>query len=223
MQTQDAPAEIMFKLWPWLEANQKRIVIGAVALVAGALIIYFFNEQSAAKEKSAGQALTTLLSTSPGSTSPAALATALAQLADKYSGTVAADRARLKAGETLYAAGSFDQAQAQFEKLLAGRSSGPLVNIARLGLGASYEAQGKLDQAAKPYRDIMAGGDSPVAVTAKFSLARTLEAQGKLNEALNYFSEVARSPLAGSLITEANLHAAEIKIELAATNKPAVK
>ncbi len=213
----------MFKLWPWLEANQKRIVIGVAALVVGALILYFINEQGAQKEISAGQALTTLLNSAPGSTSPAALATALAQLAEKYSGTLAADRARLKAGETLYAAGSFDQAQAQFEKLVAARSSGPVANIARLGLGASLEAQNKLDDAAKNYRDLMATGDSAVAVTAKFSLARTLEAQGKLNDALNYFSEVARSPQAGSLINEANLHAAEIKIELTATNKPAVK
>ena len=34
MQTQDAPAEIIFKLWPWLEANQKRLIAVAVAIVA---------------------------------------------------------------------------------------------------------------------------------------------------------------------------------------------
>ena len=137
---------------------------------------------------------------------------------------LAAERARLQAGEKLYAAGSFDQAQAQFEKLLATSSSGPLAGTAQLGLAASLEAQGKLDDAAKNYRAIMtAFADSTVATTAKFSLARTLEAQGKLNDALTYFSEVARSPQAGSLVSEASLHAAEIKIELAATNKPAGK
>ena len=224
MQTQDAPAEIIFKLWPWLEANQKRILIVVAAIAAAAVVYYFINEQKTQKEVAAGQALTILLTTTPGNATPAALANALAQLAEKYSGSLAAERARLQAGEKLYAAGSFDQAQAQFEKLLATSSSGPLAGTAQLGLAASLEAQGKLDDAAKNYRAVMSAfADSTVAVAAKFSLARTLEAQGKLNDALTYFSEVARSPQAGSLVSEASLHAAEIKIELAATNKPAGK
>jgi TolA-binding protein len=86
------------------------------------------------------------------------------------------------------------------------------------------EAQGKLDEAAKNYRTVMTSfADTSVAVMAKFSLARTLETQGKLSEALGYFSDVANSPQAGSLVSEAGLHAAEIKVELASTNKPAVK
>ena len=222
MQTQDAPAEIIFKLWPWLEANQKRLVGVAAAIAVAATIYYFVTEQHAQKEVEAGQALTLLLMTPPANAGPAPLANAFVQFASKYSGTVAAERARLQAATTLYAAGSYDQAQTQFEMLLSSHSSGALAGVANLGLAASLEAQGKLDEAAQDYRKIMAAfADSTVAITAKFSLARTLELQGKLNDALNYYSDVSRTPIAGSLGSEAAMHAAEIKSKLAAASKPA--
>lgn len=224
MQTQDAPAEIIFKLWPWLEANQKRLA-GIAVVIAIAVGIYFFLAgRQAQREVEAGQALTQLLIASPANLGAAPSANAFVQLAEKYAGTAAADRARLQAATTLYAAGSYEQAQAQFDKLVSAHAAGALAATAGLGLAASFEAQGKLDLAAQNYRKVMSGfADSTVAVTAKFSLARILEAQGKLNDAQTYYSEVERAPLAGSLGSEAGLHAREIKSKLAAAVQPKAK
>jgi len=224
MQTQDAPAEIIFKLWPWLEANKQRLIVVAVAVAAAVGIYYFIAEQHAQKEVEAGQALTQLLVNPPANAGAVPMANAFVQLAAKYAGTAAADRASLQAATTLYAAGSYDQAQAQYEKLAAGRSTGALAAIANLGLAASLEAQGKLDNAAQIYRKVMTDfAESSVAIPAKFSLARVLAAQGKLNDALNYYSDVARSPQAGSLGSEAAMHASEIKVKVGAPAQPALK
>ena len=216
MQTQDAPAEIIFKLWPWLEANQKRLVGIGVAIVIAVGVYFLLAERRAQREVEAGQALTQLQS--------APLAPALAQLAVRYAGTAAAERAALQAATTWYAAGSYEQAQAQFDKLVSAQATGALAATANLGLAASLEAQGKLDLAAEKYRKVMVGfKDSSVAIAAKFSLARVLAAQGKLADALNYYSEVARAPLAGSFGSEAGLQASEIKSKLAASAQPKAK
>ena len=37
MQTQDAPAEIIFKLWPWLEANKNRLIQVMVNILQNSL------------------------------------------------------------------------------------------------------------------------------------------------------------------------------------------
>ncbi len=224
MQTQDAPAEIIFKLWPWLEANQKRLA-GIAVVIAIAVGIYFFiAERQTQREVAAGQALTQLLVAPPANAGSVALANAFVQLAEKYSGTAAAERAGLQAATTLYAAGNYDQAQVQFEKLASAHAAGALAATANLGLAASFEAEGKLDLAAQNYRKVIAGfADSGEAVTAKFSLARVLAAQGKLKDALNYYSEVEHAPLAGSLGSEAGMHAREIESQLAATTQPKLK
>ena len=224
MQTQDAPAEIIFKLWPWLEANQKRLAIIAAGIALAVGIYFFLGERQAQREVEAGQALTQLLVTPPANVGAVPLANAFAKLAEKYSGTAAAERAGLQAATTLYAAGSYEQAQAQFEKLVATHAAGALAATANLGRAASFEAQGKLDQAAQSYRKVIAGfADSSVAVMAKFSLARVLAAQGKLSDAQTYYSEVARAPLAGSLGSEAAMQASEIKSKLAAATPPKAK
>ena len=224
MQTQDAPAEIIFKLWPWLEANQKRLAIVAAGIALAVGIYFFLADRQAQREVEAGQAKTQLLVTPSANAGAGPLAKAFVQLAEKYSGTAAAERAGLQAATTWYAAGSYDLAQAQFEKLVAAHATGALAATANLGLGASLEAQGKLDDAAQSYRKVLAGfADSSVAVTAKFSLARVLAAQGKLNDALTYYSEVARAPMAGSLGSEAAMLASEIKSKLAVATQPKVK
>ncbi len=62
MQTQDAPAEIIFKLWPWLEANKNRLIGAAGGDPRhGWGICYFISSQQEQKEMDAGQALTLLL------------------------------------------------------------------------------------------------------------------------------------------------------------------
>jgi predicted negative regulator of RcsB-dependent stress response len=222
MQTQDASAEFLFKLWPWLEANKNRLIGVAVAAVVLWGVVYFFSSQKAQREIDAGQAMTTVAATAgPGET--AQLAGQFQQLADKYSGTAAGNRAILQAAGALFATGNFPDAQAQFQKYLDANGSGALAATAQLGIAACLEAQNKLDQAASAYqRVVSAYPDSPSVPMAQLALGRISEQQNKMNEALNHYEDASRSPYGGSIAQEGMIRATEIKAKIAATTpKPA--
>jgi predicted negative regulator of RcsB-dependent stress response len=223
MQTQDASAEIMFKFWPWFEANRKRLACVAVAVLAILFIWYYLTTQREQKEVAAGQALTKLqLSMSPGTTAQQ-MADACLKVAKDYAGTVAAQRAQLQAAETFYGAGRYADAQAAFQKVLASAIPGSPTAGARLGVAASLEAQGKLEAAVAEYRAVTTSyPDSNEAIAAKFAQGRILELQGKPNEAVSFYQEVARAPLAGTMASEAAQRAAQIQAKAPAV-KPAAK
>ncbi len=109
-------------------------------------------------------------------------------------------------------------------KNFLGRTTGsPLAAAAQLGAAASLEAQNKLDLAAAGYRAVTASHpDAMEALPAKFSLGRVLQSQGKLTEAAGYYQDVERSPLAGSLASEAAERLAQIQAKTAAA-QPAAK
>jgi predicted negative regulator of RcsB-dependent stress response len=222
MQTQDAPAEILFKLWPWLEANKNRLIGVAVAIVVVAGVYYFVSAEHEQKEIAAGEALTQLLLT-PATTSDQS-ADALVGLASKYSGTEAAKRAQLQGAASLFDAARYADAQAQFQKFLESNAGGPLAATAELGVGASLEAQGKADLAATAYQKVISSyPGTPSVLPAYCGLGRIAEAQGRLSEALNNYEGAVRSGGAGgSLAQMANLKAYEIKAKLdAAPHAPA--
>ena len=224
MQTQNAPTDLIFKLWPWLEANRNKLIGGAVAIAVAAGIFYYATARQAQKEIDAGEALTQLLITPNANASAGQIADAFTQLAGRYSGTVAGKRAQLQAAASLFEASRYADAQAQFQIFLAADSSGPLAASAQLGVATCLEAQGKLDDAATAYRKVTSQfADSAAALSAKFSLGRLAEAKGNNTEAMNYYQEIARNNLAGSLAQEAAMRAADLKTKLASATKPAAK
>ncbi|HEX4349525.1 MAG TPA: tetratricopeptide repeat protein [Verrucomicrobiae bacterium] len=218
MQTQDAPAEFLFKLWPWLEANKNRLIGGLVAVIVVAGILYFMSAQKAQTEVDAGQALTAIMANPAADENDSQTAAQFEQLADKYPGTAAARRAQLQAAGALFEAGSYADAETQFEKYLAGNSAGPLAATAQLGIAASLEAQNKLDQAAAAYqRVVSAFPESPCVPTADLALGRIAEQQNKLTEALNHYEDASRSPMGGSIANEAMIRATALKAKTPAT------
>ncbi|HEY4417076.1 MAG TPA: tetratricopeptide repeat protein [Verrucomicrobiae bacterium] len=221
MQTQDPSADILFKLWPWLEANKTRLIGGAAAIVVLVGVYSFISWQRQAKEMAAGQALTQLISMPAANTSPSQLSTALTQLAVKYSGTAAAQRAQLQAAAVLFEAGNYPEAQAQFQKFLDATPSGQFAATAILGVAASLEAQNKLDLATAAYQKVTASfAGSPAELQADFALGRLAEQAGKLAEAANFYENAARAGRAGgSVAEEAFGRANEIRAKLAATPK----
>jgi predicted negative regulator of RcsB-dependent stress response len=224
MQTQDAPAEFLFKLWPWLEANKNRLIGALVAVIIFAGVMYFISSQREQKEIDAGQALTLLLESPPADASGGQMAVAFAQLAAKYPGTAAGQRAQLQAAAAQFSAGSYDDAQAQFQKYLDTSSTGPLAATAQLGVAASLEAQDKLDLAAAAYQKVVASYSSSTSyLPAEYALGRIAEQQNKLTEAESRYEIVAGASLGGTLAQEAHQHALEIKTKIAAAPKPAVK
>lgn len=221
MQTQDAPAEIIFKFWPWLEANRKLLIGIGVATLVGFFAWFFLDTQRLQAEIAAGQAYTQFQMSQPPNTTAKQVADGYGRLADKYAGTMAGQRARLQAAAVLFSAGSYPEAQAQFQNFLAGNGSSPLAVYARLGLASCLEAQGKLDDALRTYQTVAnAGLDSSEAVMARFAQGRLLEMQGKLIEAASAYESVARSPLGGSLGNEAGQRLGAIQAQAAAA-KPA--
>lgn len=207
----------MFKLWPWLEANKNRLIGGAVAAVVVAGIVYLLAEQHARREVAAGEALTSLMVNPMLATNNAQLASSLEQMAVTYAGTAAAQRAQLEAGTTLFEAGSFADAQAQFQKLLDGHPTGPFAATAELGVAASFEAENKLDQAAATYQRVTAMfSGTPYAIQAEFGLGRIAEQQNKFSDASSHYENVMRSAVSGSLAQEAAIRDAELKLKMPA-------
>ena len=171
MQTQDAPADVLFKLWPWFEANKQRLIIGVVVIGLIVAISTYVSSQREQKEIAAGEALTKLLFTTTPNSAPQ-MAAAFAKVATEYSGTAAAQRAQLQAGAALFSAGQYPEAQAQFQKFLADNAAGQLAATAQLGMAASLEAQGKPD-AADAYQKVVANYPGTTsAEVAKQSLTR---------------------------------------------------
>jgi len=218
MQTQDAPAEFLIKLWPWFEANRNRLIGAAVAAVVVLFIWYFITTQRAQKAIDAGQAYTTLQLNLPPNPTASQVADAYVKLADQYSGTPAGERAQLQAAAVLFEAERYPDAQALFQKFIDTNPGSTLVASARLGVAASLESQNKLDDAVAAYRAVISNNpDSTAALPAKFSLGRVLELQNHLTEAASYYKEVTRAQLAGMLGQEAAQRLAQLQAQLAAT------
>ncbi len=189
MQTQDAPAELLFKLWPWLEANRNRIIGVVVAIVVLAGIVFFYNTQQEQKEIDAGEAMTKLLLSDAGTLNQSA--DALTQLAAKYNGTQTAKRATLQAGASMFDVGRYADAQAQFQKFLETAPTGPMAATAQLGIAACLEAQGKTDEAIAAYKRTVAGYPRTASeLQADYALGRIAESQGRLNDAMSSYQAV---------------------------------
>lgn len=206
----------MFKAWPWIEANKNRLIGAGVAAIFIWGVVYFLTSQKQAKEVEAGQAVTTLLTT-PENGAPAQRASEFEQLAAKYVGTAAAQRARLQAAAILFDAGNYAEAQDQFQKFLNDSPSGFLAPTAELGLAAAAEAQNKLDVAAGAYQRVNTVFPSSTCVPeATFGLGRIAAQQGRLSDAVGYYEKVVNLVMGGALSQEAMLRASELRAKLAA-------
>jgi tetratricopeptide (TPR) repeat protein len=222
MQTQDAPAEIIFKLWPWVEANKNRLIGGLVAILVAAGIVYFISTQRAQKEIDAGEALTALIVNPGENRSSSQMANAFEQLAATYAGTAAGARAQLQAGAALFDAGNYPEAQAQFKKYLDANPTGPFADTAELGIAASLEAQNQTDTAAAAYQRVLSLFPTSLSVApAEYALGRIAESQNKLSEAMGHYQRVVQVSMGGSLREEAMMHASDVKARMdAAAAKP---
>ncbi len=223
MDSQDISTDFLLKFWPWLEANRKRLIIVGVAALVLLLVWFFLKTQRQQEELAAGQAYTQFqLSQSP-TTPTKQLADGYLQIAKKYAGTMAAQRAELQAASVMFDAGRYADAQKEFQAFLSANGDSTLAAAAQTGVAACLEAQGKLDDALTSYQTVVNRyPDSTTAIEAKYSCGRILELQGKLNEAVSSYQEVARSQLAGSLASVSAQRIALLRTKLAAI-KPVSK
>jgi TolA-binding protein len=223
MQAQEASTFIFLKLWPWVEANIKRIGIGIGVAAVAAFVISFYFWQQNQKEIAAGQALTQLIVSTPPNVSASELADSYLQIANTHGGTLAAQRALLRGAAELFAASRYAEAQTEFQKFLDAHPDSQFSSQAALGVAASLEAQDKMDVAAGAYQKVINGFNDPLAAdNAKFALGRIYEAQGKTSDARNFYEEVARANPNNSLGSEAALRAMELKTKQSSTSSSAV-
>jgi len=213
MQAQEelTAADHLFRLWPWIEANAKRLAFGLAVVLIAVFVFSFYSYRQNQREIAAGEALTQAGISQTGTP----LADACLKLATEYAGTLAGQRALLQAATTLFAAGKYADAQIQFQKFLDTYPDNFLTPQATLGVAASLDALGKTDLAVSTYQKASTQTADPNVVgSAKFSLARIDEAQGKLAEAQKLFGDVARSFPNSSLGSEAGMRAMELTAKL---------
>ena len=219
MQTQDAPVELIFKIWPWLEANKKLLIGTGIGVVAVSGILFFWSSQREQNAIDAGQAVTSALFNPSANGNPTQLVSSLESLAAQYGGTVAGQRAQLHAAGELFGAGNYADAETQFQKYLSINPNGPLSAIALLGVAASRDAQDKADQASTAYQQVISQFPlSPCVSEAQFALGCISERQHKLSEAKGYFDSVVRSTMGGSLAQEASVRSSELQARIAASS-----
>jgi predicted negative regulator of RcsB-dependent stress response len=222
MQPQDATTLYFFKVWPWIETNKNRLIVGACIIAAAVCLAYFFSWRHEQSEIAADKALTALFISLPADTGTDKLADLYLGVAAKNHGTLAGQRALLQGAAILFDAGRYAEAQAQFQKFLNDYPDNAFAPQASLGVAASLDAQGKTDLAAGAYQKIINGfADATAVNAAKFSLARIDESQGKLTDAFHDYADVAEhSNPNSSLGSEAVQHAIELKARLPAAPSP---
>ena len=213
MQSQDAPAAVLFKLWPWIEANKTRVIVGAGVITVAIFLYSFVSWRGEQKEISAGQAMTGMALTLPPNASPSQWADAYFKIAGEYPDTRAGRRAALQGAAALFAANRFADAQAQFQKYLDAHPDGVFSASAALGVAASLEALGKSDSAASAYQQVLSGFSSDIVAvnTAKFALARIDGRLGKVADALNFYESIVRNNPGSPIAQEAALRAMELR------------
>jgi TolA-binding protein len=211
MQAQDAPTMFLFKIWPWFEANLKRIAIAAGVLAAVILAYSFFSYERQQKEILAGQAFTDLVISLSPNPDHVQLADKYLKLADQFAGTLAARRATLQGAVALFAAGKYSDAQTQFQKFLDAYPEDGAAPQAALGVAVSLESQNNFAAAGSAYQKVISQFPEDGAVLpAKLSLARLYQSQGKSSEARALYTEIIRSNPNSPLAADANLRLMEL-------------
>lgn len=218
MQAQDAATAYFFKLWSWVEANLRLVVIGAgIVAVAVLLLAYYFWRQNQ-MEITAAESLTQLQLSTQANSDAGRLADAYLKIAADYPDTQTGERARVLGATTLFESGSYEEAQAQFQRYLNQHPTGVFSATAALGVAASLEAQGKIEPAAAAYQRVLTSVSTPNVVdAAKFALAQLAEQHGRLMDAEHLYEEVVRDNPRALFAAEAATRALQLRTKLRAT------
>jgi predicted negative regulator of RcsB-dependent stress response len=217
MESQDTATLYLFKLWPWVEANLKRIIIGVVLVAVLVFVISFYFWRQNQREVDAGNAMTQAIVSSEGGLA----SDALLKVADEYPNTMAGKRALLQAAAELFTAGKYADAQKLFQEFLDQHPNNEFSARAALGVAASLYAAGKTNQAFDAYQRVVNGFAEITSVTAaKFALARINDAQGKTSAAYSLYQDIANSNPGSGLASEAAVRAMELKSKLPSVPAP---
>jgi tetratricopeptide (TPR) repeat protein len=183
----------------WIEANKKRVAIGAAAVLFAVLVVGILVWRSGEREVDAELALSAVpMPTSPSDPVAPGTGDAFAKVAAEYSGTQAAAKALIRAGTAYFAEGKYAKAREQFDAYLREFGATPWVPEALLGIAASLEAENKIPEAITKYKDFLSTyGTAPSADMARFNLARLYEQSNQPQLALETLTAMLKAQTAG--------------------------
>lgn len=215
MESQDAAATFLLKLWPQIEANKNRIAAGAAIVVAIVAIISFIVWHREQNQIAAGEASTQNLLTMPPSTESGQLANAYLGVAQDYPGTAAGARSLLEGASALFTEGKYTDAQSYFQQFLDVHPDDEFSADAALGVAKCLEAEGKVNDSQGAYQRVINDfPNSPAVIPAKFGLALlNIQARNYAN-AFRLFEDVAQSAPYSPLAIEAGQYAYELRSKL---------
>ena len=212
MELQDTASAYFYKLWPWIETNKVRLIWGGGVVIVAAGLISFFSWQREQKEVVAGQALTQAMLSMSRIATVSQQADLYLKIAADHPGTSGGQRALLEAAVTLYTAGKYADAQAQFQKCLDAYRGSYFAAQAALGVATCLDTQGKTDLAAANYQGIIATyTDAVVVDAARFALAQIDESKGKYSDAQNLYEAITHSSPNSTIGSEAGLRLMTLK------------
>ncbi len=193
--SQDAGAQRetdIYDVLAWLEVNKKKVAMaaGVLVLIGFAISAVRYAKQQK-EEKASGELLALKASLTPQTNVPPPQASALLKVADEYSGTSAAERARVLAATAYFTEGNYAQAEKEFSLFVKDHPESAWIAEAAYGAAASEEAQNKLNEAQSGYQNVAtAYSNSSVADGARLALARIYDQQKKPEQALRIYNEL---------------------------------
>ena len=204
MQPEVSQSESALRLWAWVFANQKKLIQAVVGATVLGLVVYAYLDYQEGKEIKASEALSNVMPVRlKEAPTPAELAKSYLKVAADNVGTRAATHATLRAASALFQAGSYADAQAQFEKFLREDPGSPFAAQAAFGIAACMDAAGKGSEALAKYEEITKRYPSEsVADQAKLATATLYASQNKPDQAYKLLDEMIQTGR-GTFIQEA--------------------
>src|SRR5580704_7454633 len=114
MQVQDTTADWLLKLWPWFEANAKRLIYLSVFAVIAIFLISFYSWRQNQSQIYSFYSFTHAIISNNGSQ----ITDNFLKIAADYSDTSAGQRALLQGAALLFVSEKYADAQVQFQKFL---------------------------------------------------------------------------------------------------------
>ena len=209
----------------WVQANVKRIIIGAVIVLAAIAVIAIISYEQGQKEVRASHALANVaVPLSPTAPTPSGTADAYLKVAKDHSGTKAGARALLQAGAAYFVESKYADAQKTFEQFLKEYPASEWIPQAHFGIASSLDAQGKTAEAVAKFEEMRRRfATDSTSDEVKLALARLFEGQNKPADAHKIYSELVQANPYGGMGSEAGVRKEELEKkfpELARTNAP---
>jgi len=209
----------------WVQANLKRIIIGAVIVLVAIAVIAYISYEQGQKEVRASEALANIaVPLNPAAPTPPGIADAYLKVAKEHEGTKGGARALLQAGGAYFVEGKYADAQKIFEQFVKEYPESDWIPQAHFGIASSLDAQGKTDDAVAKFEEIRRRfANDATSDEVKLALARLFETQNKPADAHKLYSELVQANPYGGMGSEAGVRKEDLEKkfpELARTNAP---